>query len=293
MKFVQYSTKRGTVHPDTREEDFSGARLAHERHVSIKQGVTQASFASGAFALAGAHQAQFTATRNTAVFATSYKHMYIKLNIFIMKSFTSMNPMWKHPFTAIVSGPTGCGKTVFTFKFISEAINMISPPPEKIVYCYGEYQPIFNEYPNVIFNEGLPDIAMFDGKERTLLILDDLMTETNDSVSNIFTKVSHHRNVSVLYLTQNLFYKSKQNRTMSLNAHYIVLFKNPRDAVQVATLARQMYPGQSKFLVEAFKDATEKPFGYLLLDLKPDTDEKYRVRTCIFPDEKQYVYLPK
>jgi hypothetical protein len=54
-----------------------------------------------------------------------------------------------------------------------------------------------------------------------------------------------------------------------------------------------MYPGQSKFLVEAFKNATEKPFGYLLLDLKPDTDEKYRVRTNIFPDERQYVYVPK
>lgn len=80
---------------------------------------------------------------------------------------------------------------------------------------------------------------------------------------------------------------------MSLNAHYIVLFKNPRDAVQVATLARQMYPGQSKFLVEAFKNATEKPFGYLLLDLKPDTDEKYRVRTGIFPGDTHYVYLPK
>jgi len=80
---------------------------------------------------------------------------------------------------------------------------------------------------------------------------------------------------------------------MSLNAHYIVLFKNPRDAMQVATLARQMYPGQSKFLVEAFKNATEKPFGYLLLDLKPDTDERYRIRTNIFPDERQYVYVPK
>ena len=80
---------------------------------------------------------------------------------------------------------------------------------------------------------------------------------------------------------------------MSLNAHYIVLFKNPRDALQVATLARQMYPGNSKFLIEAFKNATEKPFGYLLLDLKPDTDEKYRIRTNIFPDETQYVYIPK
>lgn len=204
-----------------------------------------------------------------------------------------MNPAWKHPFTGIIAGPTGSGKSVFTFKFISEVDSMISPPPEKIIYCYGEYQPMFNEYPHVTFSEGLPDLAQFDGKERTLLILDDLMSETNDSVSNIFTKVSHHRNVSVLYLSQNLFYKSKQNRTISLNAHYIVLFKNPRDALQVATLARQMYPGQSKFLVEAFKDATEKPFGYLLLDLKPDTEEKYRIRTNIFPGERHFVYLPK
>jgi len=101
-----------------------------------------------------------------------------------------MIPTCKHPFTAIVAGPTGSGKTVFTFKFISEATSMISQPPEKIIYCYGELQPIFNEYPHVIFNEGLPDIEQFDGKERTLLILDDLMGGTNDTVSNIFTKVS-------------------------------------------------------------------------------------------------------
>ena len=119
------------------------------------------------------------------------------------------------------------------------------------------------------------------------------MTETNYSVAKIFAKVSHHRNVSVIYLTQNLFYRSKQNRTISLNAHYIVLFKNPRDAVQVAILARQMYPGRSKFLVEAFKDATEKAYGYLLIDLKSDTVEKYRIRTNIFQGERQYVYIPK
>jgi hypothetical protein len=205
-----------------------------------------------------------------------------------------MDPRWKHPFTAILAGPTGCGKTLFTFNFIKEANKMIHPPPENIVYCYGEYQPIFNNYPYVTFNEGLPHIDQFDGKQPTLLIIDDLMSETNDSVSNLFTKVSHHRNVSIMYLSQNLFYKSKQNRTMTLNAHYIVLFKNPRDANQVATLARQMYPGKSKFLVEAFKDATEKAYGYLLIDLKPDTEEKIRVRTNIFPaDERHYVYVPR
>ena len=110
-----------------------------------------------------------------------------------------MDPRWKHPFTAIVAGPTGCGKTGFTFKFISESQDLITPPPEKIIYCYGEYQEIFSNYPHVTFIEGLPDISQFDGKQRTLVILDDLI-ETNDSVSNIFTEVSHHRNVSVINL---------------------------------------------------------------------------------------------
>jgi hypothetical protein len=192
-----------------------------------------------------------------------------------------------------VAGPTGSGKSVFTFRLITEADSLITPPPEKIVYCYGEYQEIFKNFPHVTFNEGLPDVSQFDGKKRTLLILDDLMSKANDDVSDIFTKISHHRNVSVIFLTQNLFYKSKQSRTMSLNSHYLVLFKNPRDALQVATLGRQMYPNNNKFLVEAFKDATDKPHGYLLLDLRADTLEKFRVRTNIFAGEVQNVYNPK
>jgi len=70
---------------------------------------------------------------------------------------------------------------------------------------------------------------------------------TYQRVTQIFTKTSHHMEVSVLYLTQNIFYGEKQNRTIGLNAHYLVLFKNPRDATQVSHLARQMYPGKTNF----------------------------------------------
>ena len=80
---------------------------------------------------------------------------------------------------------------------------------------------------------------------------------------------------------------------MNLNTQYLVLFKNPRDALQVATLGRQMYPGNGKFLVEAFKMATEKPYGYLLIDLRADTLEKYRLRSNIFSGERRYVYIHK
>ena len=72
--------------------------------------------------------------------------------------------------------------------------------------------------------------------------MDDLMTSTDDRVVDIFTKISHHRNLSVKNLTQDLFYKNKQTRALSLYSRYIVLFNNPRDATQVGNLERQMYP---------------------------------------------------
>jgi len=159
---------------------------------------------------------------------------------------------------------------------------MIEPTPTEIWYCYGEFQPVFRQHPQVKFHEGLPDVTNFDGLLNRLLIIDDLMAETDETIANLFTKGSHHRNVSVLYLTQNLFHKNKHMRTISLNSHYMVLFKNVRDAGQFGILARQMYPGSSKFAEEAYRDATKRPFGYLFVDLKPQQDEDYRLRTNVF-----------
>jgi hypothetical protein len=201
---------------------------------------------------------------------------------------------WQHPFTCIISGPSGCGKTQFTIKLLKLAKDVISPPPKRILWCYGVYQSACDELTNVEFHEGIPDLETFNSKEDTLLVLDDLMHEAKDDrVSKIFTKISHHNNVSVLYLTQNLFHANQHSRTIALNSHYLVLFKNPRDASQISYLARQMYPRKWKFLDEAFCDATATPYSYLLLDLKSATEENKRVRANVFPEEVNYVYVPK
>ena len=67
--------------------------------------------------------------------------------------------------------------------------------------------------------------------DPNLLILEDQMSEASNtkSLSNIFTKRSNHRNVSILCLIQIKFDKGKSSRTVSLNSHYTVVFRNLRD----------------------------------------------------------------
>jgi predicted ATP-grasp superfamily ATP-dependent carboligase len=73
----------------------------------------------------------------------------------------------------------------------------------------------------------------------------------------------------------------KETRTMSINTQYIVLFKNPRDQIGPAILARQMYPSHPKKFMIKYTEATNRPYGYLFIDLKQNTPEEDRLKTDI------------
>ena len=202
---------------------------------------------------------------------------------------------WKHPFTAILAGPSGCGKTYFVKRFLTCLPSMVSVTFKNIVWCFGEWQPVYDTIQGYVsFQEGLPDIQQFNADSGPhLLIIDDQMREADSRIVDLFTKGSHHRNLSIMFITQNLFHQGKGCRDISLNTHYIVCFKNPRDKGQIYHLCRQVCPENSLFLREAYQDATTPPHGYLVLDLKQDTLDNLRFRTQIFPDDKcNYVYVP-
>ena len=128
----------------------------------------------------------------------------------------------------------------------------------------------------------------FDPKERNFLVLDDQMADAgkSDQLEKYFIQGSHHRNLTVVFIVQNIFEKGKAIRTSNLNANYLVVYKNPRDKGQVAILGRQMYPTKWRQFVAAVEDATSKPFSYLLVDLRPETPEEYRLRANIFPSDE-------
>ena len=95
-------------------------------------------------------------------------------------------------------------------------------------------------------------------------------------------------NLSVIYIVENLFHQEKGSRSIILNSHYLILFKNPRDELQILTLAKQMYPGHIDFFINRYEEAVQRPFGYLLVDLKATTPDNGRIRTNVLPGEERF-----
>ena len=93
---------------------------------------------------------------------------------------------------------------------------------------------------------------------------------------------------------RKIFHHGKYSQDVSLNIEYFILFKNVQDKTQIRTLASQMFPNNTKFLLNYFEDATNQPYSYLFLDLKSDTPGKIRIRCNILNNyNKIIVYLPK
>ena len=92
---------------------------------------------------------------------------------------------------------------------------------KEIVWCYGAVVPkLSSNIDNIRFHFGIPDMNSFQIEENSLLIRDDLMSETNAHVSNLFTKFAHHNNLSVIFIVQNLFPKGKHARDILKRSLY-------------------------------------------------------------------------
>ena len=203
--------------------------------------------------------------------------------------------VFQTPFTMIVSGATLSGKTSWVKTLLKHKESMISPAPKKILFCYKYWQPSYTEMmqsiPEMMFHQGMPNPLdqpeFFDPDIPSLIVFDDLMrTVMNDNTAaDLFTEGAHHQNTSVIFIIQNLFFQGKQSRTISVNAHYFVLLKNPRDRSQIETFGRQIYPRKSSVFNQAYEQATLQPHGYLVVDLYPTTPDSCRLRTNIFPNE--------
>ena len=194
--------------------------------------------------------------------------------------------LFQHPSNIFITGPSGSGKTQFVRKLIEYKTDLFHVIPQRIVWCYKEWQTAYaqlQETDSIKFIQGIPeddDDIVGDTTLPHLVVFDDMLGDKDEEKIKLwFTRKGHHRNATVIYITQNMFQQSKASRTISLNAHYMVLFQNPRDKGQIKVLANQI---QLPHLVPAYHDATSISHGYLLIDFHPKTPDTYRLRTDIF-----------
>ena len=114
--------------------------------------------------------------------------------------------------------------------------------------------------------------------KKYLLIFDDYCEEICNSKAFVdIATAGRHRGLSTIYIKHNLFHQSKLGRDVELQNTQIVLFKSPRDVMQVTTLSTQL--AFVSELVDWYRDATSVPFGHLLIDLSPRTDDRLRYFT--------------
>ena len=197
----------------------------------------------------------------------------------------------KSPSSSLFVGPSGCGKTTLVHHVLRERHSLFEHPPASIHYCYGAWQPGYQQFKplGVTFHEGIPDLSQLKKwfPKGGLLILDDLMDEgSNDKrVLDLFTKHSHHQNVSVFYLCQDMFPSGKFAKSISRNAHYIWAFKNPRDQLGVRNLLLQAFPTHWEQVMDVFRKVTDRPFGYLVMDFHPATEDSMRLISHVLKGE--------
>lgn len=197
------------------------------------------------------------------------------------------------PFSMIVAGPSGCGKSTFVEKLV---LNFVKRKTFKHIHWYNnDSRALSNNLKNLNMIEIHTEIPnTFETiEDNSLIILDDMMLEAyNKAVCGLFVRKSHHHNISVILISQNVFHQSKLSRDISLNSKYLVFFKNPRDKSQMLPLARQIYPENPMELYRVYKEVTSIPHGYLLFDLTQSANDIIRFRTDIFNDQFSTCYSP-
>jgi hypothetical protein len=203
------------------------------------------------------------------------------------------------PANVIIAARTGSGKSSLMADIIRNRERLVNILPKKIIWSYSVDQPEFFKSlpPEVELHKGLPDldsIGIYDSAgnvtHHTWIVLDDLTDILNNEISKLFTIYSHKKLITSFLLCQNFYDKNVHLRTITLNAHYLIIFPNPRNPSQFFRIASQIFPNKYKSLIKVYEEISKIPYNYLLIDTSILCPEHLRVRSDILNINGSIVY---
>lgn len=201
-----------------------------------------------------------------------------------------------------VVGPSGCGKTTLMKNIIKYKKDLFYPT-EPLVTLYvhsGLAQPeLFSQMREVCkdirFIVGLEELQKikFNPKLTHLLIIDDLYREVVQSkfCNELFFKLCHHCQIVLFFISHNIYASGSYSKDMARQSQYCILFRNKRDRIAIETLARNSLGIKSKDMQEIFRKVSENSsYGYVVLDMHPQTAEEFQIVSRITPPEYPNIY---
>ena len=229
------------------------------------------------------------------------QYLFFAFRDLTMEVITLEDHMFSSPCNITVAGPTGSGKTSLVLGMLKYRQELFSQGVAGVVYFYSEYQDVFTQIPGgeTQLHQGLPTeeelvsyIEPFD-KRHIIVVLDDLMSQVASStlLADMFTKMSHHRNFSIINIAQNIYPPGKAARTQSLNSAFYLLTRTCRDLRQINEFGSQVFPGKSASFVKAYTDAVDNPLDisyppHLLVSCHPlKTKRSCQLTSNILPPD--------
>ena len=209
------------------------------------------------------------------------------------KKFRSDEIKFQLPCTGMICGAQSSGKTTFVVECMKHVDELFHPQPKKIVYCYSEYNTAIRKLQQlgVTVHQGLPNDEFLDRcKKPMILILDDMMLHADKKYLDLlYTVKSHHKNIGVFFLTQNIFHKDL--KTARDNCQYLILMSSPSLIRQIHDIGSNLFPGKTKQFMEVYDKCTNTKYGYVVINLHAATPKELRLYTKIFPYEHMRVFV--
>ena len=197
------------------------------------------------------------------------------------------------PFSLVLAGVSGSGKTHFCVELLKNASGIMEKPPSRVIYFYNQWSsPLFDELQRLHlvheFVQGNPTMdqvrEICSEHSNALFIIDDLALQTNLDTAELFTVGRSKLDCNIIFMTQNLFERSGVFRTLSINSSAICIFKMIRDKTTILNFAKQFAPGNTRWLLDAYKHATQQPYTYLFFDMHQRSSDEVRVLANLFDE---------
>lgn len=223
----------------------------------------------------------------------------------------AMNPQLTIPFTMLVAASSNAGKSELIRDMLINHYLMFEKPLEEIIWLYhknAKEEELFSNLTDninvpITFIEGFPakdisDGTLFKSDKNSIkcLVLDDVVVSALRSpiFIDLFTVLSHHMNIVVIAILQNIHAHSPAQRQLMnnviRNVSYIVLFPDRRQMAAVRQIAHTYYNSEEAKLLEPFKQLIEskQKHDYMLIDFVGNENQ---VRfNCLRPETRKYFF---